>query len=341
MRAMRVHQPGGIGTSPLRPEEIPEPSPAADEILVRVHVCGVCHTDLHIVEGDVAAELPIVPGHQAVGTVTAVGEDVDQWKEGDRVGVPWLHRTCGRCGFCRGGRENLCDVARFTGRQVNGGYAEYTIAVDRFAVPIPDTITDDDAAPLLCAGIVGFRALRLALESQRDGAPSQPADGIRLGLYGFGASAHLAIQVANHWGCEVLVATRSEPHRKLAHDLGAAWVGDATSMPSAALDAAVMYAPAGELVPQALRALRKGGTLALAGIHMSDLPPMDYQRLYHEKVLRSVANATRKDARDFMAVAAEIPVRARVERFPLAEANQVLQRMKQSALQAAAVLQVR
>ncbi len=349
MRAMRVHQAGGIETQPLTLDDLPEPLPGHNEILVRVHACGVCRTDLHIVEGEVSADLPMVPGHQVVGTVAAVGGDVSRWQEADRVGVPWLHRTCGQCDFCRHGRENLCDVARFTGRHVNGGFAEYLVAVADYAVPIPEHLPDEQVAPLMCAGIVGFRALRLALASVAGGAPDQqihtlPAnglEGLRLGLYGFGAAAHLAIQIARYWGCEVLVATRGDRHQVLARDLGAAWVGHATSMPSAALDAAVIFAPAGELVPEALRALRRGATLVLAGIHMSTIPSFAYERLYHEKVVRSVANATRQDARDFMTLVGRVPVQTETEVFALADANEALQRMKQSKLRAAAVLVMR
>lgn len=330
MKAMQLSRSAPVEQAPLTLVDLSPPTPAGDELLVRVQACGVCHTDLHIVEGEVPTDRPIVPGHQVVGTVERIGAKATGWKPGDRVGIPWLHRTCRQCGFCATDRENLCDVARFTGKHVNGGYAEYAIVVAEYAVRLPDALDDVHAAPLLCAGIVGYRALRL----------SDIQQGRPLGLYGFGASAHLAIQVAVHWGCEVFVATRSREHQQLAKQLGAAWVGEADAVPSAALDAAVMFAPAGRLVPPALRALRKGGTLALAGIYMSAIPELDYDRLYHERTIRSVANATRADARAFMELAGTIPVRSKVETFPLEQANTVLGRMKRSELRAAAVLTV-
>jgi propanol-preferring alcohol dehydrogenase len=328
MNAMLLTRTAPAEQSPLQPAELPTPSPRPDEILVRVLACGVCHTDLHTVEGELPAHLPIVPGHQIVGIVEQAGDQVTEFRAGDRVGIPWVHRTCRACDYCRAGRENLCDAARFTGLHVNGGYAARAIAVADFAVKIPAAYSDREAAPLLCAGIVGFRALRVS-----GVRPFQ-----RLGLYGFGASAHLAVQVATGWNCEVLVATRSEQHQHLARELGAGWVGQAGDMPSAALDAAVMFAPAGGLVPEALRALRKGGTLALAGIHMSPIPQLRYELLYHERVIRSVANATRDDARAFMQIAGERKLRAEVEPFPLQRANEALLAIKHSRLRAAAVL---
>jgi propanol-preferring alcohol dehydrogenase len=330
MNAMLLERPGAIDTAPLRSSTLPVPEPHADEILIRVKTCGVCHTDLHAVEGEIAARLPIVPGHQVVGIVERVGSLVTDLKPGDRVGVPWLHRTCGKCDLCRNDLENLCDVARFTGFHVNGGFAEHVVAVADYAVRIPDAYDDLHAAPLLCAGIVGFRAYRL----------SGPSAGMRLGLYGFGASAHLVIQVAVYQGCEVLVATRSKDHQKLAQDLGAGWVGRAEEVPSHALDAAIIFAPAGTLVPEALRALRKAGTLVLAGIYMTPLPVMKYDLLYHERVIRSVANATRADAQRFMEIAGQHQLRTEVTAYPLADANRALLDMKQSHLRSAAVLQV-
>jgi propanol-preferring alcohol dehydrogenase len=319
MRAMLLRQPAAAENSPLQPAELPVPEPAPDEMLLRVRACGVCHTDLHTVEGEIGAHLPIVPGHQIIG--------IDE-RTGQRWGVPWLHRSCGNCEFCTTDRENLCDKARFTGFHVHGGYAEYALAVRAFAVPVPERFDDAHAAPLLCAGIIGYRALRLS------GVRPQQA----LGLYGFGASAHIAIQIALSWGCEVFVATRGAEHQQLARKLGAAWVGRAEELPGAALHAAVMFAPAGQLVPEALRALRKGGTLALAGIYMSPIPRLDYSLLYHERTLRSVANATREDARQLMRLAAEIPIRTEVETFPLAEANRALLALKHGKIRGAAVL---
>jgi propanol-preferring alcohol dehydrogenase len=364
MKALLLRQPRPAEESPLELTELPKPEPKADEILLRVHACGVCHTDLHTVEGEIAGNLPIVPGHQIVGLVESIGADVGapsqartepvargsalpQFRAGDRVGVPWLHRTCGTCQLCRSGRENLCEQAQFTGFHVNGGYAEYAVAPAAFAVKIPGGFDDAHAAPLLCAGIVGFRALRLAVgwEGEAPDEPGQSAarrearpPGYRLGLYGFGASAHIVIQIAVHLGCEVLVATRSAEHQRLARELGAAWVGRAEDVPNVSLDSAIMFAPAGKLVPEALRALRKGGTLTLGGIYMTPIPGMKYELLYHERVVRSVANATRDDARQFFQVAAEVPVRTEVETFPLTDANRALLALKRSEIHGAAVL---
>ena len=330
MNAMLLRNPGPIEKSPLKWTELPIPIPGGDEILIRINACGVCHTDLHTVEGEITGKLPVVPGHQIVGVVEKLGVDVKTFRVGDRVGVPWLHLTCGKCEFCRSNRENLCDQAQFTGFHVDGGYAEYATVPAAFAVKIPGGFDDAHAAPLLCAGIVGFRALRLS-----NVRPQQT-----LGLYGFGASAHLVIQIATHWGCEVLVATRSGEHRRLARELGAAWVGQAEDVPDTSLDSAIIFAPAGKLVLEALRALRKGGTLALGGIYMTPIPEMNYELLYHERVVRSVTNATRDDARQFLEIASKIPVRTEVETFPLHEANQVLLALKQSEIHGAAVLMV-
>ncbi len=339
--------------SPLELTELATPEPGPDEILLRVRACGVCHTDLHTVEGEIPANLPIVPGHQIVGYVEKIGAGVTTFRAGERAGVPWLHRTCGTCEFCASERENLCENARFTGFHVHGGYAEFALAPAAYAVRIPEAFDDAQAAPLLCAGIIGFRALRLALDldcrargprAEPATPPSEPLGlqlhGQRLGLYGFGASAHIAIQVALRWGCEVFVATRSDEHQRLAKELGAAWVGCAEDMPSAALHAAVMFAPAGPLVPEALRALRKGGTLALAGIYMTPIPELRYELLYHERTIRSVANATRDDARQLMQLAGQIPIRTEVETFPLKEANQALLALKRSEIRGAGVLLV-
>lgn len=336
MKAMLLRQTGRAEDAPLQPLELSKPEPRDGEIVLRVRACGVCHTDLHIVEGEVAGKLPIVPGHQIIGTVENVGAPfqargeqiargsaLPQLRTGDRLGIPWLHRTCGKCDFCRTGRENLCDVARFTGCDVNGGFAEYAVVPAEFAVRIPDAFDDAHAAPLLCAGIVGYRALRLSGVRPRQ----------KLGLYGFGASAHIAIQVARHWHCEVFVSTRSAGHQQLARELGAT-----LEIPENSLDAAIIFAPAGQLVPVALRALRKGGTLVLAGIHMSPIPEMNYELLYHERTVRSVANATRDDARQFMKLAGQIPVRTEAETFPLAKANDALVALKHSQLRAPAAV---
>jgi propanol-preferring alcohol dehydrogenase len=328
MKAQILRHPRPAEQSPLEAADLPTPVPADDEVLVRVHACGVCHTDLHTVEGEISAKLPIVPGHQIVGVVETVGAGVKEFHSGDRVGVPWLYHTCGECEFCRSDRENLCDNAQFTGFHVNGGYAEYAVAPAAFAVRIPDNFDDAHAAPLLCAGIIGYRALRLC--SVR---PQQT-----LGLYGFGASAHIAIQIARRWGCDVFVATRAAEHQRLAKELGATWAGRARDLPDDTLHAAVMFAPAGALVLEALRALRKGGTLALGGIYMTPIPEMKYELLYHERVVRSVANATRGDAQQLMQLAGQIPIRTEVQTFPLADANRALTALKRSEIHGAGVL---
>ena len=299
------------------------------EIRVHVRACGVCHTDLHIVEGDLALpKLPVVPGHQIVGTVDALGAGVNEFREGDRVGVPWLYSTCGECAYCRRGLENLCERARFTGFHAHGGFAEAMVAPAAFTYALPGNFSDLEAAPLLCAGVIGYRALKL----------SNLQPGESLGLYGFGASAHIVIQIARHWQCEVCVFTRTESHRQLARQLGAVWTGAAGEPSPALLDAAIIFAPAGKLVSDALRALRKGGTLVLAGITMSTLPEMEYQLLYHERILRSVANSTREDVRSLLRLAAEIPVCAEIETFQLPEANHALQNLKSSRIHGAGVL---
>ncbi len=331
MQAMRLSEPKPIEENPLELVELPVPTPGPGEVRLQVQVCGICHTDLHIVEGDLSLpRLPIVPGHQIVGRVEAVGEGVTRFREGDRVGVPWLYSTCGRCEFCRSGRENLCREARFTGYHVNGGFAQFMVVPADFAYPIPEGFPDLQAAPLLCAGIIGYRALRL----------SQVQPGQRLGLYGFGASAHIAIQVARHWGCEVYVFTRSKGHQDLARELGAAWVGQAQDTPPAPLHSAIIFAPAGWIVHEALRVLERGGTVALAGIHMSPIPEMDYRLLYWERTVRSVANSTRRDAEELLQLAAEIPIQTTVEAFPLAEANRALRMLKGSRIDGAGVLQI-
>ncbi|HVW84941.1 MAG TPA: zinc-dependent alcohol dehydrogenase family protein [Bryobacteraceae bacterium] len=320
MHACVLRSPAPVESGPLVWMEVPRPEPGPGEVLIRVRACGVCRTDLHVVEGELPVRKPnVIPGHQIVGVVEGSGL---------RVGVPWLHRTCGVCEFCRSGRENLCDSPQFTGWTVDGGYAEYAVAPEAFVYPIPDGFDDLAAAPLLCAGIIGFRCLRLA-----DVSP-----GARLGLYGFGAAAHVAIQVARHWGVEVYASTRGAKHQRLALELGAVWAGDADAQPPKPLDAAILFAPAGELVPPSLRALKKGGRLILGGIHMSPIPSFSYDLLYQERVLRSVANNTRDDGRKFLKLAAEIPVTTAVETFPMAEANRALQALKFDGVSGAAVL---
>jgi propanol-preferring alcohol dehydrogenase len=328
---MVLRQTRPVEELPLAEETLPAPEPGPGRVRIRVSACGVCHTDLHTVEGDLELpRLPLVPGHQIVGVVEAAGPGVSALEEGDRVGVPWVHETCGKCEHCAADRENLCDEARFTGLHVDGGYAEFTTAPERFAYPLPEGFSDLQAAPLLCAGIIGYRALRL----------SEIRPGGRLGLWGFGASAHVAVQIARHWGCEVFVVTRSAEHRDHALELGAAWAGSPGEKPPHPLDAAVNFTPAGPTVPEGLRALRKGGVLALAGIHMSALPSIDYALLYGERTLRSVANSTRRDAEELLALGAEIPIRTEVEPFALSQANEALLRLKRSEIRGAAVLDV-
>jgi propanol-preferring alcohol dehydrogenase len=307
------------------------PRPGPRDVLVRVGACGVCRTDLHVAEGELAPrKSPVIPGHQVVGVVEQTGAEVTRFHRGDRVGIAWLHSTDGTCAFCRSARENLCDNATFTGWMVDGGYAEYALGAEQFVYPIPEGFHDLQAAPLLCAGIIGFRALRL----------SGIVRGGRLGIYGFGAAGHVCIQVARHWGAEVYVMTRDARHQKLAAELGAGWVGGAADKPPKKLDSAIIFAPAGELVIAALEALDKGGTLALAGIHMSPVPPLDYRLLYHERVVRSIANNTRADGEDFLKLAAGIPIRTEVQEYPLADANLALNALKNDAIRGAAVLRL-
>lgn len=316
---------------PIELREVPTPQPAAGEVRLRVQCCGICHTDLHTVEGELhPPKMPIIPGHQVVGLVDTLGPQTKLFREGDRLGIPWLNSTDGTCHFCQTGRENLCDNARFTGLDVNGGYAEYVVVREDFAVPLPSSVSDEHLAPLLCAGIIGYRSYRLS--------NAKPGD--RLGIFGFGAAAHIIIQVARHLGHEVYVFTRSETHRALARSLGAAWAGDASEAPAAVLDSAIVFAPAGSLVPLALRTLRKGGTLALGGIHMSDIPQFPYADLYHERTVRSVANSTRQDAREFLQLALEAGVQTTVQVFPLAQANEALLALKESHIDGAGVLQI-
>jgi propanol-preferring alcohol dehydrogenase len=331
MRAMVLERPRPAEDGPLQARDIPEPKPGPGEIRVRVRVCGVCHTDLHIVQGELPMhKLPVVPGHQVVGVVDAVGPAVKGFREGDRAGVIWLHSTDESCEYCRRGQENLCLNAEFTGYDVDGGYAEAVVVRAEFAYQIPKNFSDESAAPLLCAGVIGYRSLKLSGTSKSD----------RLGLYGFGASAHIVLQLARHMGCEVYVFTRATAHKELALRLGAAWVGNAEDRPQQELDAAIVFAPAGPIVLDALRALRKGGTVSLAGITMTPIPEMDYSLIYDERVVRSAANSTRRDARELLELAAEVPVCTAVTLYPLEEANRALADMKHSRIEGAGVLRV-
>ncbi|MGH9866797.1 MAG: zinc-dependent alcohol dehydrogenase family protein [Candidatus Polarisedimenticolia bacterium] len=335
MKACLLERAGPVASRPLRLADVDDPIPGADELLIRVRACGVCRTDLHIVKGELPLRLvPVIPGHQVVGEVVAAGRGVGGFAPGDRVGVAWLHRTDGVCRFCASGRENLCDRPDFTGWTVHGGFAQLIKVPAAFTYPIPASFDDTQAAPLLCAGIIGYRALRLCgLDGRWSGA--------RLGIYGFGAAGHVAIQIARGRGADVYVCTRDRTrHQALAAELGAAWVGNAGEKPPVLLDAAVMFAPAGELVPAALAALDKGGTLALGGIHMSPIPSMDYALLYGERVVRSVANNTREDGRAFLEEAARLPVRTRVQVYPLEQANEALRALDEDAVAGAAVLEV-
>jgi alcohol dehydrogenase, propanol-preferring len=331
MKACILRAPAPIETNPLEYTDVSKPQPTGAQVLVRVSACGVCRTDLHVIEGELPPrKSPITPGHQVVGVIEALGESAKLHRIGTRVGIAWLHATDGTCEYCQAGKENLCNSPSFTGYTVEGGYAEYALGEESFVYPIPDGFGDFEAAPLLCAGIIGFRSLRLS-GIERGG---------RLGLYGFGAAAHVAIQVARYWGAEVYACTRDERHQRLALELGAVWAGGTTADPPNRLDSAIIFAPAGEIVPAALKALKKGGTLALGGIHMSTIPPLDYNLLYHERVVRSVANNTRRDGHDFLKIAAEIPIHAEIEVFPLREANRALNALKNDAIRGAAVLKI-
>jgi propanol-preferring alcohol dehydrogenase len=332
MRAMLLRTQASIGTAPLEPAEIAPPAPAPGEVRVRVRCCATCRTDLHVIEGDLAPRrLPIVPGHQAVGTVEALGPGAGRLRLGDRVGIAWLRSTCGACGFCTTGRENLCERSRYTGWTDDGGYAQYCCVPEAFAYPIPDMFDDAEAAPLLCAGIIGYRALRR----------SRLAPGGRLALYGFGSSAHITLQIARHWGCPVYVSTRGAAHRRLALSLGARWAGGPGEPLPERVDSAIVFAPAGDLVPVALQSLEKGGTVALAGIYMTDVPAMAYEpNLFWEKTLQSVTANTRSDGLALLAAAAAVPIRPRITRYALAAANTALQDLAADRVEGTAVLMV-
>lgn len=325
MRAMILDAPG----KPLRLGKLPIPQPESQQVLIRVHACGICRTDLHIVDGELTQpKLPLIPGHQIVGTVEAVGDCVQQFSVGDRVGVPWLGHTCNHCRYCLSGRENLCDNAQFTGYQINGGYAEYTIADAHFCFLIPDEYPDLQAAPLLCAGLIGYRAYRMT------------GDAERLGFYGFGAAAHILIQLARHQGRQVYAFTRAGDvtAQQFARDLGALWAGGAEELPPEPLDAAIIFAPIGALVPAALRAVAKGGVVICAGIHMSDIPTFPYNILWEERVVRSVANLTRQDGEEFLALAPQVPIQTKVNIFPLTQANTALSALRSGKINGAGVL---
>jgi zinc-binding alcohol dehydrogenase family protein len=334
VKAMVLDTPAPVEARPLRMRDRELPSPGPREVRIRVEACGVCRTDLHVVEGDLRPHLPeVVPGHEVVGRVDALGADLEAAsapRVGDRVGVPWVHRTCGICRFCRGGAENLCLKPLFTGWEVDGGYAEYCLALAEFVYALPENRSARELAPLLCAGIIGYRAYR------RSGV--QP--GQRLGLYGFGGSAHIAIQVARHFGCEVFVFSRGGEHRALAEELGASWIGETRERPPHPLDAAILFAPAGDIVPDALESLDRGGVLAIAGIHLSDVPSLDYQRhLFQEREVRSVTANTRADGRALMELAAAIPIHTTTLSYPLEQANEALIDLKQDRIRGAAVLE--
>jgi propanol-preferring alcohol dehydrogenase len=332
MKAIILEQPTAIEEKPLKITDLPIPDPGPDRVLVKVHACGICHTDLHQVEGELTMhKSPVVPGHQVVGTVTKRGKGVTNIKVGDRVGMAWLHDTCGKCSYCLDGRENLCSEARFTGYDVDGGYAEYTTVHEDFSYPIPEGFPDLSAAPLLCAGIIGYRSLRL----------SNIKKGGTLGLYGFGASAHVAIQVAKYWNCRIFVFSRGKEHRDLSLKLGAEWAGTVDQDPPVKIHSSIIFAPAGSIVPRAMEHLDKGGTLATAGIYMTPIPEIVYDtHLYHEKVIRSVANSTRRDGIELLELAAKIPIKTEVVSYPLEEAQQALLDLKEGRINGAAVLKI-
>jgi len=331
MDAWRVVRPGPLDSSPLVRSRVRAPAPAAGEVLVSVLACGVCRTDLHVTMGDLPVHRsPVIPGHEIVGTVMRCGDGASRFEVGERIGIAWLRHTCGVCRFCRSGRENLCPQARFTGYQLDGGYAEYTLVDARFALPLTEDGPDPALAPLLCAGLIGYRALRLA------------GDGERLGLYGFGAAAHLVAQVARHQGRRVFAFTRAgdDAAQRFARTLGAEWAGDSTGPAPEPLDAAILFAPVGDLVPLALRAVDRGGVVVCAGIHMSPIPSFPYEILWNERVLRSVANLTRRDGLEFLRLAAEIPLHTEVHPYPLAEADRALEDLRHGRVTGAAVLDV-
>lgn len=332
MRAITLATPANIESGPLRLTQLPQPIAAPGELLVRVRACGVCRTDLHVAEGELPPKRAnVVPGHEIVGVVEALGEGSRRFSIGERVGIAWLRETCGRCAYCLNQRENLCPNARFTGWDHDGGYAELAVVREDFAYKLPAAIDDEHAAPLLCAGIIGYRAIKRA-EVKR---------GSTVGIYGFGGSAHLAIQVLKHWNCTVFVMSRGGVHRELAQELNADWIGDASEQPPEPLQAAILFAPAGDLVPKAMESLDRGGILAVAGIYLTDIPSLDYERqLFYERELRSVTANTRADGQEFLELAGEIPIRTSTVPMKLEEANLALQMLKHDELRGAAVLNV-
>jgi len=332
MKAMVVQTRAPMEKKPLKLLDLPTPEPQRGEVLIRVEVCAICRTDLHVIEGELPVHRnPVIPGHQVVGEIVRFGPGVTRYQINDRVGVAWLNASCGTCPYCKRGDENLCTKPRFTGYDVDGGYAEYIVAPEAFIYRLPSDFPSHQAAPLLCAGIIGYRAL----------CRSGIRKGERLGLYGFGASAHVVIQIARHWGCEVYVATRGERHRRLATDMGATWVGEAADRPPKKLQGAIIFAPAGVLVPAALEALDRGGTLALAGIYMTDIPSLNYEEhLFYEKSIRSVTANTRKDGEELLRLAKEIPIITHTELFSLSQANEALYKLKHDGIQGAGVLQI-
>lgn len=334
MQAMVLRHCAPIESAPLRLEDLPDPHPGPGEIRVRVKACGICRTDLHVIEGELPPlDHPVIPGHQIVGLVDQVGEQVERFAVGQRVGIAWLRHTCGTCAVCRDGQENLCEHSLFTGYHAPGGYAEYAIVDQDFAYAVPDLFSDQEVTPLLCAGIIGYRSLK------RAGCGMQAKGGKILALYGFGSSAHIVIQIARHWHYQVYAVSRTERHQRLAIELGASWAGPRAEEMPAASDSAIIFAPAGHLVPTALAHLRKGGTLALAGIYMSDIPPMNYeQHLFYEKSLHSVTANTRRDGEALLRIAAEIPIRPEIQAFALKDANRALLQLKQDRIGGTGVL---
>jgi len=330
MKAMVLEEYGRIEDSPLVLRELPEPRPGPGEIRIEVRLCAICRTDLHVIERELPpAKLPVIPGHQIVGVVDQLGADCRRLKLGQRVGVAWLRQTCGRCEFCAVGKENLCKHSLFTGYHADGGYAEYALVPEDFAYEIPEVFSDADAAPLLCAGIIGYRAL----------SRSELRSGAKLGIYGFGSSAHVVMQIARHRNCEVYVVSRGESHRRLAREMGATWVGERADEMPVLVDSAIIFAPAGPLVPPALMKLRHGGTLALAGIYMTPIPRMDYEQcLFYERNIHSVTANTRQDGRDLLVEAAEIPIRPHTSSYELTDANRALQDLKADRINGTGVL---
>ncbi len=330
MKAMVLEKSAPVETSPLRWVDLPDPQPGPGEVRLKVRCCAICRTDLHVVEEELPPQKrPVIPGHQVVGVVDRLGEGCRRLRTGQRIGVAWLRHTCGECAFCRSGRENLCESSRFTGYHADGGYAEYAVVPEEYAYEIPAAFSDADAAPLLCAGIIGYHALK------RSNLPR----GGTLGLYGFGSSAHVVIQIARHRGCPVYVVTRGERHRELARRMGATWVGEHAGDMPVKVDSAIIFAPAGELVPPALEALRKGGTLALAGIYMTPIPALDYEKhVFYERTITSVTANTRADGRELLAEAAEIPIRPHTTSYALADANRALQDLKADRINGTGVL---